>query len=229
MLLILISQLFNWCWSNQTQLKPIQRTQNINFSSLLNFNSRNCSWLMSFYISEQKTYEVLPENITDLRMDLHHTEKIMHLDCKHIPCRILLSELVSRSARLYTTVSCWKRVKILKHLDNYCSPGFWATIMWWQRGVCSIWLVTLVWRFYLNKKWKKPCLCCIALWNIWSVQYFGFNTCDVLTKSNGNNPKCLIFLSRNMTASSQKIEDFCNKQEMAHECALYKYHGFPFF
>lgn len=65
MLLLLISQLFNWCWSNQTEWKP--KHKNINFSSLLNFKSFNSSWLMSFYISEQKTYEVLPENTTDLR------------------------------------------------------------------------------------------------------------------------------------------------------------------
>lgn len=102
------------------------------------------------------------QKTSDLRAALHHIEKITHFDCKHIPSRFLLGELVSQSERLYTAVSCWKRVKIMKHLDNYCSPGFWTTIMWlWHGQVCAIRVVILVWGFHLVKKLQKIWLCCI--------------------------------------------------------------------
>lgn len=59
---------------------------------------------MNFSISEQNTnlWDVA-RNITDLRAVLHHIEKIIHFDCKHIPNRLLLSELVSQQGcvRLY--------------------------------------------------------------------------------------------------------------------------------
>ena len=120
---------------------------NINLPSLLHMKkyNLNCPWLMNFYISEQRTYGKSPEK--------HHwSENCSSPYWKDYAFWLqtysrqvfLLSELVSQSARLYTAVSCWKRVRIMKHLDNYFSPGFWTTIMWlWHREVFAIWPVIL--------------------------------------------------------------------------------------
>lgn len=144
---------------------------------------------MTHELLHQWTKKNAPETITDLRTVLRHAEKIMHFDCKHIPSRFLLSELVSQSARLYTAVSCWKRVKTMKHLDNYCSPGFWTTIMWlWHGEVCAIWLVILVWGSHLDKQLQKKtwlrCTQCLGICNQhrtpWSLVIFWQNPSEIV-------------------------------------------------
>lgn len=147
------------CWVFITVSNCKRHTQmdsGMNFSTFLFMHMkkdvRNCSWLMNFYISEQNTSSWdVARNVTDPRAVPHHIEKIIHFDCKHIPSRLLLSELVSRQGcvRLYS----------VEEGQNYetsgqllCSPVLNDSYFTF-RDSCAIWLIILIWRYQMDKKW----------------------------------------------------------------------------